>query len=217
MKFAAVCLALGIVAGGIILSTGSATVPALMLTAPLVTAVWIWLQNLGAQESWLSALGATRERGQEIVAQSIPNSSPEALTLSVAGYSGIMAAGLTDAPAFAAFLGLEAVPPLAIYLVVAALVPLASNLAIPSMLTVTFLGSLFSALPQLDLDPTLLGFSLVMGWGLNLVASPFSATSLVLSRVTGIPGTRISWHWNGLYSLISYGIVAIFLTLFSEL
>ncbi len=217
MKFAAVCLALGLIAGGIILSTGSATVPALMLTAPLVTVVWIWLQNLGAQESFPKALRATSDRGREIVSQSIPNSSPEALTLSVAGYAGIMAAGLTDAPAFAAFLGLEAVPPLAIYLTVAALVPLASNLAIPSMLVVTFLGSLFSALPQLDLDPTLLGFSLVMGWGLNLVASPFSATSLVLSRVTGIPGTRISWHWNGLYSLISYGIVAIFLTLFSEL
>ena len=85
------------------------------------------------------------------------------------------------------------------------------------MLVVTFLGSLFSALPELDLDPTILGFALVMGWGLNLVASPFSATSLVLSRVTGIPGTTISWRWNGLYSLISYAIVALFLTVFSNL
>lgn len=217
MKFGAVCLALGLISAGIILSTGSATVPALMLTAPLVTAVWIWLQNMGAHGWALRGWQATRDRGQEIVTESIPKSSPEALTLSVAGYAGIMAAGLTDAPALAALVGLEAVPPLAIYLTVAALVPLASNLAIPSMLVVTFLGSLFSALPQLDLDPTILGFSLVMGWGLNLVASPFSATSLVLSRVTGIPGTRISWRWNGLYSLISYGIVAIFLTVFSKL
>lgn len=216
-RFAAVCLALATISGGVIVSTGSATVPALMLTAPLVTAIWICLQNMTAQGGVLRGLQATRDRGHEIVTQSIPNSSPEALTLSVAGYSGIMAAGLTDAQALATLFGLEAVQPLVIYLVVAALVPLASNLAIPSMLVVTFLGSLFSALPELDLDPTILGFSLVMGWGLNLLASPFSATSLVLSRVTGIPGTRISWHWNGLYSLISYAIVAVFLTVFSEL
>ncbi|WP_282610066.1 hypothetical protein [Pelagibius sp. Alg239-R121] len=212
-RFAMVCLALGLMSSAIILSTGSATVPALMLTAPVVTAVWVWLQHRKQKDGWR----ATILRGREIVTQSIPNSSPEALTLSVAGYSGIMAAGLTDAQALAAWIGLDGIPPLAIYLAVAAIVPLASNLAIPSMLVVTFLGSLFSALPQLGLDPTVLGFALVMGWGLNLIGSPFSATSLVLARVTGIAGTTLSWHWNGVYSLISYGIVAVFLTFFAAL
>ncbi len=213
LRFGLVCAVLAVLSTVVVVWSGSAIVPALMLTAPLVTAVWIWLQNQGLRDGWR----ATLERGKEIVTQSIPNSSPEALTLSVAGYSGIMAAGLTDAEALASWIGLDVIPPLAIYLAVAAIVPLASNLAIPAMLVVTFLGSLFSALPQLDLDPTLLGFSLIIGWGLNLVGSPFSATSLVLARVTGIPGTTLSWRWNGLYSLISYGISAIFLAVLTSL
>lgn len=213
LRFGFVCAVLAVLSTLVVVWSGSAIVPALMLTAPLVTAVWIWLQNRDLSGGWQ----ATLARGKVIVTQSIPMSSPEALTLSVAGYSGIMAAGLTDAGALADLIGLDAVPPLAIYLVVAAIVPLASNLAIPAMLTVTFLGSLFSALPQLALDPTILGFSLIIGWGLNLTGSPFSATSLVLARVTGIPGTTLSWRWNGLYSLISYGISAAFLAIATAL
>ncbi len=213
LRFALVCLVLAVLSGAVVVTSGSAIVPALMLTAPLVTAVWIWLQNKGREDGWQ----ATMERGKEIVTRSIPQSSPEALTLSVAGFSGIMAAGLTDAEALAALIGLEGVPPLAIYLTVLALVPLASNLAIPSMLTVTFLGSLFSSLPELGLDPTLLGFSLVIGWGLNLIGSPFSATSLVLSRVTGISGVKLSWRWNGLYSLVSYAVAALYLAVLTSI
>lgn len=213
LRFGFVCTVLAVLSTVVVVWSGSAIVPALMLTAPFVTAVWIWLQNRNLSDGWQ----ATLVRGKEIVTQSIPKSSPEALTLSVAGYSGIMAAALTDADALADLIGLDGVPPLAIYLVVAAIVPLASNLAIPAMLTVTFLGSLFSALPQLGLDPTILGFALIIGWGLNLVGSPFSATSLVLARVTGIPGTTLSWRWNGLYSLISYAISAVFLALVTAL
>ena len=213
LRFALVCFTLAVLALAVILLTGSATVPALMLSAPVVTAVWIWIQNRHLPDSF----HATVAHGRQIFARSVPDSSPEALTLSVAGYSGIMAAGLTDAEAVASLLGLDGIPPLAIYLAVTAIVPLASNLAIPPILVVTFLGSLFSALPQLGLDPTILGFALVMGWGLNLTASPFGATSLILARVTGIPGRTLSWRWNGVYSLIFYAVAAIFLTIFSSL
>ncbi len=213
LRFGLVCAVLAVLSTVIVVWSGSAIVPALMLTAPFVTAVWIWLQNRRLKDGWQ----ATLARGKEIVTQSIPKSSPEALTLSVAGYSGIMAAGLTDADALADLIGLDGIPPLVVYLAVAAIVPLASNLAIPAMLAVTFLGSLFSALPQLGLDPTILGFALIIGWGLNLIGSPFSATSLVLARVTGIPGVTLSWRWNGLYSLISFAIAAGFIAIVTTL
>jgi hypothetical protein len=85
------------------------------------------------------------------------------------------------------------------------------------MLMVTFLGSLLSALPDSGLDPTLLGLSFVLGWTLNLTASPFGATALVLGRVTGIPGTTLSWRWNGYFSIAAYGVVAAALVIFSNL
>src|SRR3546814_10801849 len=46
--------------------------------------------------------------------------------------------------------------------------------------------SLYSALPDPPVEPTLIGLAFAMGWALNLTASPFGATGLILSRVTGI-------------------------------
>jgi hypothetical protein len=94
--------------------------------------------------------------------------------------------------------------PVAAYIGVMTLVPLLSNLAIPPMLTVTFLGSLYSALPDSHLEPTLLAASMALGWALNLTASPFGATALILSRITNIPGTTLSWRWNTGFTLAAW-------------
>ena len=66
-------------------------------------------------------------------------------------------------------------------------------------------------------DPVLMGVDFALGWAVNLSASPFGATALVLSRVTGIPATTLSWRWNGWFTLIAYAIVAAALALFSSL
>ena len=97
------------------------------------------------------------------------------------------------------------------------IVPVASNLAMPPMLTVTFMGSLYSALPESQLDPTLLATALVLGWTLNLTASPFGATALILSRITGIAGTTLSWRWNGSFSVAAFLWAALVLAVISIL
>jgi hypothetical protein len=117
---------------------------------------------------------------------------------------GIIAAGLTNAPLVADAIGLNAIPPAFVYPAVMLLIPLASNLAMPPMLTGTFIGSVYSALPDPTLDPTLLAAALALGWALNLTASPFGATALILGRITGIPGTTLSWRWNGRFTLAAF-------------
>ena len=202
--FSLVCAALAVLTILVIVATHVSTIPALMLVAPLVTVGWLWLQVRQHPD----AGARTRARLAEILTISAPRGSPEALTLSVAGFCGIVAAGLTDAEALAGLIRLDGTPPLEIYLAAAAIVPIASNAAMPPMLTVTFLGSLFSALPTPPADPTLLGAAFALGWALNLTASPFGATALVLARITGIPATTLSWRWNGIFTIVAYLIVA---------
>lgn len=212
-RFAAVFLSLAGLTIGVMLLTGVKTIPALLLVAPVVTVCWVGLQNRHLAD----AAARTRARLLEILIVSVPRSSPEALTLAVAGYCGIMAAGLSNADMLAGLIRLDGIPPLVIYLAAAAIVPLASNIAVPPIFTVTFLGSLYSALPAPPGDPTLLGLAFALGWALNLSASPFGATALVLSRITGIPATTLSWRWNGWFTVIAYAIVAAALALFSSL
>jgi hypothetical protein len=190
-------LALATISGALIVFTGARVIPALMLASPIVTAAWVWVQfsNSG------NGLSDVLARARHIATASIPAGSPEAVTLSAAGYIGIVAAGLANAPALAGWIGIDGWPPLAAYVAMMTLVPLASNLAAPPMLTVTFFGSLYSALPASHLDPSVLAASMALGWALNLTASPFGATALILGRITGIPGTTLSWKWNTGFTL----------------
>jgi hypothetical protein len=199
-RFATVCATLAGISLTLILTTGVKVVPALMLASPIVTVAWIWFQNSSEKDQ----VQASIDRIRNIAGTSVPAGSPEAITLSAAGYIGIVAAGLSNAPVLADFAGFEAWSPVIVYLAIMLIVPVASNLAMPPMLTVTFMGSLYSALPDNQLDPTLLATALVLGWTLNLTASPFGATALILSRITGIAGTTLSWRWNGTFSIAAF-------------
>lgn len=204
LMFASVCAVLALLTVAAVFIAGVTTIHALMLVAPVVTVGWLWLQQRGRPDT-----GArVRARLAHILTVSAPRGAPEALTLSIAGYCGIVAAGLVAPDTLAAVVRLDGVPPLLLYLGAAAIVPLASNAALPPILTVTFLGSLYTALPDPPGDPTLLATAFALGWALNLTASPFGATALVLARVTNIPATTISWRWNSLFTVFAYLIVA---------
>jgi len=193
---------LGGLSGSLMIGFGVRMVPALMLAAPLVTLLWIALQLRGTER------GVLRHRIKDLALRSVPESSPEALTLAIGGYIGLLVAALVPAGAVVGGLRLELLPPIAIYAAVMAVIPLMAQLALHPILLVTFLGSVLSNTPSLGLDPTLLALSLAIGWSLNLTASPFSASSLVMSRVTGISGTTLSWRWNGTFSIGAYLLAA---------
>ena len=210
-RFGSACLFLVAMTVTIIAVAGVRTVQALMLAAPMVTIIWIAVQYLRHDRP----MTALRERYRAIAFHAIPDVSPEALTLSAAGFCGIVVAGLVPAPVVAEFFGLDQVSPVLLYIGIAALVPLASNAAMPPIFVVTFIGGMLVATPGLGYDPTLLGLAFVFGWALNLTASPFGASSLVLSRATGIDGRTLSWRWNGLFSLAAFAVAAVALFLFS--
>lgn len=214
LRFGLVCLALAGLSALVVLTSDVIVIVALMLAAPVVTLGWLFVQARMARRNDPDApdFGAA---AAALALVAMPRSMPEALTLATGGYCGLMLAGLVDPAAVAAHLQLDRLPAMAVYPLAAAIVPILSNLALPPILVATFFGSLLSSVPGLGLDPTLLGFSLVMGWCLNLTGSPFGATALVLGRATGVPGTTITWRWNGRFTLVSYAFVVAALVVFA--
>lgn len=188
-------------------------VVALMLVSPLVTLTWILVQRCGAR----ATVRSVHERLRTIAFQTVPAGTPEAVTLAAAGYLGIVVAALADPQQLARGLPiLNTANPL-LYVLLMALIPIASNFALPSIMTVTFLGSLLSALPAGQLNPDLIACALLWGWGLNLTASPFGGVPLILGRITGIDGRTLSWHWNGRFSILLFIWCSIALVALSQL
>ena len=184
----------------------------LMLAAPAVTVAWIVMQNAGRTDRTARIL----DRLKSVAGKSMPLGSPEAVTLASAGYCGICAAGLVEPHWFAEFFGLAGWHAFAIYAAAMLVPPALSNIGLPPMMVVTFFGTLLSALPGLNFDPTLLGMAFCVGWALNLTGSPFGVSAIILTRITGVPGRRLTWRWNGWFSLVSFAISSLVLAAFSN-
>ena len=110
----------------------------------------------------------------------MPESSPEAVTLSAAGFAGIVAGQLVPQDALPRLFDVTQLPHLALYALLVAIIPLASNISIPPIVSLTFLGTLLVGVPGLTADPTMLGVAFSAGWAINLTGSPFGASALVL-------------------------------------
>ncbi|MCP4999600.1 MAG: hypothetical protein GY933_12880 [Hyphomicrobiales bacterium] len=189
-------------------------VSAIMIAAVPLTALWLTAQSVSREQMdpvWL------QQKLWQLLQVAIPSGSPEAATLGLAGYLGILGASLVSHEAIADYLLAINISPLFVYIAVSGIIPLASCIGLPPMMIVTFIGGLLVSIPQLGLDPSLLGLSLLVGWAVNLTGSPFSATSLLLSRVVSIPGTVHAWKWNGLFTIMSWIVAAIVLFAASRL
>lgn len=195
-----VCLTLFAVSMLTISFTQSRIVSALMLASPLVTAMWLVVQHRKNS----AGTAAFIDRLRHITGQSVPAGVPEAVTLASAGYIGVIVVALINPHWFTDITGITSLGAPWLYLLVMALVPLLSNLAMPPILTVTVMGGLYSTVPFKSIDPNLLACSLSWGWALNLTGSPFGGVPLILGRITQIPGTRLSWQWNGAFSVIMF-------------
>lgn len=49
-------------------------------------------------------------------------------------------------------------------------------------------------------------FALSAGWALSMTLSPNASATLLISAITRIPPTRLTWDWNLKYGLICYGL-----------
>ena len=210
---------LGIVYAALVVLSGLAAwwleqplVNGIMLSAAPVTVLWIGLQRRAGR-------GDDRRFGarmRDLLMKTLPDCSPEAATLALAGFIGTVLAGIVPPETIMGMFDAVGNAPSLIYIGLTGFIVLASSAAMPPMLTVTFLGTAASRAGGLGLDPDLLALSLVLGWAINLTGSPFGATNLILGRHTGVPVTTLAWRWNGRFSLSVFGICAILLTVLAH-
>ncbi len=180
--------------------TDKTIVQSLMLAAPIVTVLWAAEQSFSAD--WKRAPRRFASQLGMIVRRSIPDSSPEAFTLAVAGYIGVVLSALVPAEVVNAALGPEGLPTFVLLLIPPLLIVAANNFTVPPIITATFVGAAIASLEPARVDPNLLVLSLGAGWALCLTASPYAAPVLLLSRMMNLPGRTITWRWNMTYSLM---------------
>jgi len=184
------------------------TVPALMLSAPIMLIAWLLAQNrhLGTDRM----IRKTRKRLAGIANRSIPDSSIEVLILGLAGFVGIAIASIVPIGTVAALLNQSPLPPWAFLAAIPVIMFAAAQVGLTSITVGVIFGTVLGALPELPADPTLVALALGSGWALSMIGSPFSSISLLLSRISGYSPVVIALNWNLVYSLLSLLAFALF-------
>lgn len=177
-------------------------VTGIMLAALPATLLWIFAQIESGRGDGRGFL----ERVRDLVTRTVPDGSPEAITLALAGFTGTALAAALPGGGGGADGFLAGLPPTATCIGVVTIIPLASIVGLPALLMVTFLGTFLSGALEGRVNPDLLALSLVCGWAVNLTGSPFGGTNLILSRITGIPATTLAFRWNAVFSVCAWAV-----------
>ncbi|NDR59301.1 hypothetical protein [Aliiruegeria sabulilitoris] len=181
----------------------------LMLVAPGVTVIWFVLQ--GAPFETDSPLQRFAAFGA-VLDEAAPSLLRTAVVLGLSGYIGRTAAYVLPTAEIAQWLELHSVSPWVFLAALPILVTLGGQIALSPILLVVFFGELVHQLPELPADPTLIVFSLSIGWALGMSASPNATATLLVSAICKIPPTTLTWRWNSRYALLCYAAFLVMLT-----
>ena len=199
---AMVCGALIGLTLGVMTLSGGSVMFGLMTASPIILVCWLFIQKAGDG-------GAVKGRLGEIVFGHLPAAAPLAVTLACSGYIGRAAAALVPAAEWAEALGLETWPGWLFLLMLSVGVAALSQFALSPIMMAVFFGSLIAAVPELPADITWTALAISCGWALSMTISPFATVVLMIAQATGHTGREMTWHWNGRFSLITVGILAI--------
>lgn len=206
LHFAAICSILILATYLVVWSIDVSGAIALMLVAPVIMAAWLYRRQTGrAFNRLVGTLGVAKG----IVTQSAPTLGRSALILGAAGFIGEAAAKLTPTSFVAETLGIASMSPWLFLCLLPIIITLGGQIALSPILVVVFLSAVINSLPVLPADPTLIVFSLGAGWAMSMTASPNASATLLISGITNIAPTTLTWRWNGLYALLCYGLFVV--------
>ncbi len=173
---------------------------ALMLAAPIIMTLWIFEQNFSTNFS--KAFIQTRGALKGILLGSANVLARSAFILGIAGFIGEAAAKLAPVQLLADQLATFQIPTWLFLISLPLIINICGQIAISPILVVVFLSSIINQLPILPADPNLIVYALGVGWALSMSLSPNASATLLISGITQIAPTTLTWRWNGVYALL---------------
>lgn len=185
---------------------------AVLMGVPL--SAWFWLAWQYRRLGFFGAVPASVVLGRRLpdVVGGVGN---EVAALGSGAYLGYLSVALLD-PAQLAGVGAMLValgswlPVLALILIV-----VLAQVGVNPIISVTFLTSMVAQVGSIGVSLPLLAASMLVGWSLTMVSSPFTAAMMIMSRFTGMPAGQIGLRWNGVFLAASLAMAALVFRLVS--
>ncbi|WP_166261989.1 hypothetical protein [Marinobacter salicampi] len=178
--------------------TGLALFSALLMCAPVIGLVWIWVQYKGKPTRIKTGL-LLRRMGRSFP-ETFTNQRNEVVLFASSGFIGVVLIPLID-PVAASELLVQANISNATLMVFISLVMLAfAFVGINAIITVTLILGALQQLPDLNIQPQVQASVIAITWAVFAGASPFTASLRFISGFSGISPLRFGIQWNGWFS-----------------
>lgn len=185
---------------------------AVLIGVPL--GAWLWLAWQCRRLGFAGALPAGVVLGRRLpeVVGGIGN---EVVALGSGAYLGYLSVALLDPAQLAGVAAMLValgswLPVLALLLIV-----VLAQIGVNPIISVTFLTSMVAQVGPVDVSLPLLAASMLVGWSLTMVSSPFTAAMMIMSRFTGMTAGQIGLRWNGAFLAASLLAAALLFRLVS--
>ncbi|MGH1423700.1 MAG: hypothetical protein ACRBBU_03165 [Pseudooceanicola sp.] len=193
------------------LSTGLRVTAIILPVVPLIAIGWVALQGPAGHRA-----GHAARRAGNYVRVDLPPYRDEILLMACSGFIGSLGAVLLGPLIAASGLDLTQWPVWAVPVLLVWLIPLTGQLGANPLLSVMLIYPIVPSPETLGVTPTTLFIAVTAGWSITATSAPFTATALLLGRFAGVSPFRVSWGWNGAYSLVSATALTIWVIIMAE-
>lgn len=172
-----------------------------LIIIPVLSLAWIILQT--------RAPGAFPARLKTYVGVELPGYGKEILLIATAGYIGATASVLVGPAMAASGLDLARLPMPVLLVALVWIMPILGQLGANPILSLSLIGPLLPPAETLGITPTALAATLICGWAMAGITSPFTATTLLIGRFGGIRAIDVAWVWNRGYFLLTISVLCL--------
>ncbi len=182
-------------------TTGLPLGTVVMLIVPLFSLGWMFWQVKGRKLRL--ALGVTLRHAGRHCAEKMPKSRYEVVSLSCGGIVGGCLAALIPPGALGDLLNYLGLPPVALLIAVFWVVVIGAQISINPIITVPLLGTAIMQMHPMPVSAFALLLTLITGWTMFTLLSPFSASALILANIAEESPRTIVHRWNGPFALFA--------------
>jgi hypothetical protein len=208
-----VVITLALISGLLILTTPLRPISAVLVSAPIVSIVWIYSQYRRSFNK-LSAVKLTVKRFGTDIFFRLPLQRSEIVFFAGSVLIGRLLLAVLDLDWFAQQLAHLNISAAQILIASSWLIYIAALLFVSPMISVTLMAGALSQLPNVEHMPVTIALVMMMTWAVVAGSSPSTTSVRISARITEISPFQMGVKWNGLYSIIVLLALDIFLIIF---
>jgi len=205
-----VVITLAILSAALIVATPLRPISTVLISAPIVSAAWIFMQFHHRHNKTISAQLTVR-RFQKQVFQRLPLQRSEILFFACSIAIGRLLLSVLDLDWIAVQLAYLNMSPTSILISASWTIVLCSFVFINPMISVTVMAGVLSQLPGVESMPVTIALVMMVTWTIVIGISPFTAVMRVGAKLIDVSPVQLGLEWNGWFSVIVLVVLDVFI------